>query len=127
MEKNHIDMDVGLKPQDHLEFYLLHGITPVHQNISNLSIHMERRNSLYRYLGLPSSYFMGKKILEVGPASGHNSLYVAACHPDQFDLLEPNPVAVNEIHELYSHFNVPHTTPNVISQTLEAFERDKSY
>ena len=42
-----------------------------------------------------------KNILEVGPASGHNSLYIAACNPDKFDLLEPNPIAVNEIRELY--------------------------
>jgi hypothetical protein len=77
---------------------------------------------------LPSSYFTRKKILEVGPASGHNSLYVAACNPDEFDLLEPNPVAVNEIFKLYNNFNVPHTTPNVISQTLEEFEKkDQTY
>jgi len=127
MEKDHIETDMGRKSQDHLEFYLEHGISPVHQNISNLSKHMERRNSLYRYLGLPSSYFAGKKILEVGPASGHNSLYVAACNPDEFDLLEPNPVAVNEALELYRYFNVLHTTPNVISQTLEKFEKDQTY
>jgi len=91
----------------------------VNQDISNLSIHMERRETLYRYLGLPRSFLRGKKILEVGPASGHNSLYVAACGPDKLDLLEPNPVAVNEIHELYRHLNIPHTIPKVIKQSLE--------
>ena len=113
--------------QDHLGFYIEHKISPVHQNISNLSRHMERRNSLYRYLGLPSEYFRGKNILEVGPASGHNSLYIAACNPDKFDLLEPNPVAVNELLQLYKHFNVPHTKPNIISQTLEKFEKVQTY
>ncbi|MBC8460150.1 MAG: class I SAM-dependent methyltransferase [Deltaproteobacteria bacterium] len=76
---------------------------------------------------MPSEYFSGKKILEIGPASGHNSLYVAACNPDEFDLLEPNPVAVNELLELYRHFDFLHTRPNVISQTLEKFEKNKTY
>ena len=101
MEKNHIETDRISGLNDHLGFYLKHQISPVHQNISNLTKHMERRNSLYRYLGLPKGYFSGKKILEVGPASGHNSLYIATCNPDKFDLLEPNPVAFNEIQELY--------------------------
>ena len=113
--------------KDHLNFYIEHEISPVHQNISNISKHIERRNSLYRYLGLPSGYFTGKKILEVGPASGHNSLYIATCHPQQFDLLEPNPVAVNEIRELYRHFNMPHTTPNIIPEKLEEFEKEQTY
>tara|TARA_B100000315_G_scaffold156409_1_gene144937 strand:- start:1278 stop:2456 length:1179 start_codon:yes stop_codon:yes gene_type:complete len=127
MEKNHIETDKVNGSNDHLGFYLEHEISPVHQNISNLSKHMERRNSLYRYLGLPKGYFSGKKILEVGPASGHNSLYIAACNPDKFDLLEPNPVAFNEIQKLYEVFKIPHSTPNVISKTLENFEKDQTY
>ena len=127
MEKNHIRTETLGEPKDHLGFYLEHAISPVHQDISNLSRHMERRNSLYRYLGLPRGYITGKKILEVGPASGHNSLYVATCQPEQLDLLEPNPVAVREINALYKHFNLPHTTPNVIKKTLEEFETDQNY
>ena len=127
MKKNHLDTDEIIVPKDHLGFYLEHEISPVHQNISNLSNHLERRESLYRYLGLPKSYFSGKKILEVGPASGHNSLYIASCSPEKIDLLEPNPVAINEIHELYEQFNVPHTQPKVILQTLEEFEKDQAY
>ncbi len=115
------------KSQGHLEFYLEHQISPVHQNISNISTQIERRNSLYRYLGLPRGNISGKKILEVGPASGHNSLYVASCHPSEFDLLEPNPVAVKEMHELYRQFDMPHTKPNIICKTLEVFESDHNY
>ncbi len=127
MEKNYIVVNKAKRSQNHLDFYLEHGISPVHQDISNISTHIERRNSLYRYLGLASGYFNGKKILEVGPASGHNSLYIAASKPAVFDLLEPNPVAVKEIYELYRHFNLPHKTPNVIAQTLEEFENYAHY
>ncbi len=112
---------------DHLSFYLENEISPVRQDISNLSKHLERRSSLYRYLGLPNEYFKGKNILEVGPASGHNSLYVASCKPDKFDLLEPNPVAVKEIDELYKNFNIPHTIPRIISKPLQEFEKFDNY
>ena len=52
-------------------------------------------------------------------------MYIATCNPDKFDLLEPNPVAFNEIQELYQNFEIPHTTPNVISKTLENFETNQ--
>ena len=127
MENDHITAELPTEPKSHLGFYLEHGISPVSQDISNLSTHLERRSSLYRYLGLPSGYFAGKKVLEVGPASGHNSLYVASRNPDEFDLLEPNPVAVDEIRNLYRNFDVLHTTPNVIMETLEQFFTVKTY
>lgn len=37
---------------DHLEFYKKNKISPVRQDISDLSRHLDRRGSLYRYLGL---------------------------------------------------------------------------
>ena len=61
MEKDHIESDMGSNTQDHLGFYLEHEISPVRQDISNLDKHMERRGSLYRYLGLPSGFLVVKK------------------------------------------------------------------
>jgi len=78
-------------------------------------------------LGLPKGFISGRKVLEVGPASGHNSLYVAACQPDQLDLLEPNPVAAREISELYENFHLSHTKPNVILKKLEDFNEERTY
>ena len=112
---------------DHLGFYLKHEISPVHQDIRDLYRHLERRSSLYRNLGLPKGFISGRKVLEVGPASGHNSLYVAACQPDQLDLLEPNPVAAREISELYENFHLSHTKPNVILKKLEDFNEERTY
>ena len=70
---------------DHLEFYEENNISPVRQDITNLERHIQRRSSLYEQLGLPSLLFRDKKILEVGPGSGHNSLYVASCMPNKYD------------------------------------------
>jgi 2-polyprenyl-3-methyl-5-hydroxy-6-metoxy-1,4-benzoquinol methylase len=112
---------------DHLEFYKEHNISPVRQNITDLSRHFDRRGSLYRYLGLPKMFFKGKDILEVGPGSGHNSLYVASCLPKSYDLLEPNPTGQEGIHQLYNEFAIKHTSPSLIKQRLEDFMPEKLY
>lgn len=112
---------------DHLEFYKKNKISPVRQDISDLSRHLDRRSSLYRYLGLTNILIKDRCILEVGPGSGHNSLYVASCLPKSFDLLEPNPTGQDGIKKLYSEFSMDHKSPNLIKQRLEDFNPEKLY
>jgi SAM-dependent methyltransferase len=112
---------------DHLSFYKEHNISPVRQNIDDISKHFERRGSLYRYLGLPKISLKDKDVLEVGPGSGHNSLYVATCMPKSYDLLEPNPTGQEGITQLYGEFTIEHTSPILIKQRLEDFVPERLY
>jgi hypothetical protein len=120
-------MNNKIQANDHLTFYKEHNISPVRQNITDLSKHFDRRGSLYRYLGLPKISFKDKNVLEVGPGSGHNSLYVASCMPNSYDLLEPNPTGQEGITQLYDKFSTKHTPPNLIKKRLEDFIPDKLY
>jgi SAM-dependent methyltransferase len=113
--------------QDHLGFYLQHSISPVRQDISDLSRHLQRRGNLYRSLGMNELAFAGSRVLEVGPGSGHNSLLVASWLPDALDLLEPNPTGRAGIEQLYEGFQLPHTQPNVVPETLQDFAPDELY
>ncbi|TAN54770.1 MAG: methyltransferase domain-containing protein [Rhodospirillales bacterium] len=113
--------------QDHLAYYVEHGVSPVRQDISDLDKHLQRRESLYRGVGLPASFIEGKRVLEVGPGSGHNSLFVATCNPATLDLVEPNPTGIQGIVDLYAEFRLPHTTPNLIRQRLEDFQPKELY
>ncbi len=113
--------------QDHLGFYLQHNISPVRQDISDLTKHLQRRGNLYRSLGMNELAFAGSRVLEVGPGSGHNSLLVASWMPGTLDLLEPNPTGRAGIKDLYADFDVPHTKPNVIPGTLQDFTPDALY
>lgn len=118
------------KPQtnkDHLAFYLEHGISPVRQDITDLGKHLERRGSLYRKLGVPALLIAGKRVLEVGPGSGHNSIQVASCLPASLDLLEPNPRGRQEIAQLYEEIDIPHTKPRIICERLEEFSPKGDY
>ena len=60
----------------------------------NLKKHFLRRSYLYNKLGLSKNLISKSRVLEVGPGSGHNSLYTASCKPLFYDLVEPNKIAI---------------------------------
>jgi 2-polyprenyl-3-methyl-5-hydroxy-6-metoxy-1,4-benzoquinol methylase len=106
----------------HLEFYHVHGISPVHYVVGETQQHFERRASLYRSLGLIPLAFRGARVLEVAVGSGQNSLYVASLMPESLTLVEPNPTAIREIRELYATTKVAHTSPQLVASTLQDYQ-----
>ena len=111
----------------HLAYYKEHGISPVKYDTSDIGAHFDRRESLYRELGLPPIAFKGCDVLEVAPGSGQNSLYVASMMPKLYDLVEPNPAAISDITALYAGFTLPHTEPNLHISKLEDFSPTRRY
>src|SRR4051794_17630925 len=105
----------------HLAYYKEHGISPVTYDTSDLQAHLDRRDSLYRGLGLPGVAFKGCDVLEVAPGSGQNGLYVAAALPARYEMIEPNPTAAKSIEALFATFARPHTAPVLHAMTLEEF------
>ena len=57
-----------------IEYYGKHEMSPVKQDLSDFNRHCAKREKLYRQLGMPVIAFEGKRILEVGPGSGYNTL-----------------------------------------------------
>ena len=110
-----------------LKFYIDNNISPVHQDISDLEKHFQVRSSLYRLLGLPSHFFRSQNILEVAAGSGHNSLFISSLIPNSYDICEPNPIAVQDIKNLYNDLSIPHTRPRIFTQRLEDFLEEESY
>ena len=110
-----------------LEYYIREGISPVHQDISDLNKHFQIRASLYRLLGLIPSFCKGKDIIEVAPGSGHNSIYTATLLPRTYDLVEPNPLGRKDISKIFSSLSIEHTKPNIFPQCIEDFKIDKLY
>jgi SAM-dependent methyltransferase len=110
-----------------LEYYVKAGISPVSQDISDLDRHLQRRGALYQSLGLFPALLRKAEVLEVGPGSGHNSLYVAGLKPPAYTLVEPNPTAGREIAALYDAHPRPHTRPEIVARTLQDFAPDRQY
>lgn len=113
--------------QNHLEYYRQHGIAPVRYDLSDMAAHLQRRQALYDALGLPPLAFRGSRVLEVAAGTGHNSLYLAQLLPERLLLLEPNATAVEHIGQAYAAFALPHTAPEVVTCTLEAFDPAESF
>ncbi len=79
-----------------LDFYQQHGISPVKQDVTDLSAHFARRAKLYRDLGIATA-IRGRYVLEVGAGSGENALYTHSLHPAEYTILEPNPAGAQDI------------------------------
>lgn len=87
-----------------VEFYQKHKVSPVRQDIKDLQRHFERRESLYRQMGILPAFINGRTVLEVGPGSGFNSLYTASLKPARYVLVEGNPTGVEDIKKLYGQY-----------------------
>jgi ubiquinone/menaquinone biosynthesis C-methylase UbiE len=83
----------------YLDYYGSHEIIPVRQDTSDLPLHMARRRSLYRHLGLQPSAFRGRQILEFGPGKGDNALFIASCSPACYVLVDGNPASIRAIED----------------------------
>jgi SAM-dependent methyltransferase len=81
----------------YLDYYGQHGIIPVRQDTGNMALHMSRRRSLYRHLGLQPFAFRNRRVLEFGPGTGDNALYVASCLPASYVLVDGNPASIQAI------------------------------
>ena len=103
-----------------LEFYQKHGISPVRQDITNLSAHFQRRAHLYRSLGLPPSAITNKTVLEIGAGSGENALYTASLKPFLYTALEPNPVGAAALRERFKRSEL-HVVEQSIGHGLGIF------
>lgn len=84
---------------EYVEFYEKNKISPVRQNIDDFSLHVKRREALYRQLGLLKSNLENKKILEVGPGGGYNAMATYTFNPSKYVFVEPNKTGYEELKE----------------------------
>jgi len=108
-----------------VEFYESNNISPVSQDISNLNLHFQRRESLFRSLGILPNLVKGAKVLEFGPGSGHNALYTASLAPKEYDLVDGNLRGVKETRERLSNF--PSVKIEVHHTLFDVFKSDKKF
>ena len=106
---------------DHLTFYQKNEVSPVLQDVADAKKHLVRRESLYRSLGLPSTFFRDRTVLEVGPGSGQNSLHVASSMPRSLTLVEPNKSGVSQIEKSFGEWKFEHKKPLIVQETAQVF------
>jgi len=109
-----------------IDFYGKHRVSPVRQNIENFNLHMQRREKLYRSLGMPPVLFSNKRILEVGPGGGYNSLAFLRWGANM-DFVEPNPKAQEEIEILLEQHEVDKKCWTLFPDRVENYYPEKTY
>jgi hypothetical protein len=65
----------------YLDFYWRYDISLVIQDIRDIRALFQRRDSLYRLLGVPSVFVAGRSAAECGPDFDHNALFTASLGP----------------------------------------------
>ena len=111
----------------HVEFYAKYNISPVRQNIQDLDKHFRNRAFLYRQLGILPAFISGKKVIEVGPGSGFNSLYTAGLNPVQYVLMEPNKAGVEDIRILFSDYPDLWRNSKIAQCLLGSYKEDSEF
>lgn len=109
----------------YVDFYRSLGISPVAQDISDLDRHFSRRDSLYRFLGIPPGLIAGRAVIEFGPGSGHNALFTAAQRPSRYLLVDGNPVGVAETRRNLTEHGF--SGIEVVESLFEEFDCDEQF
>ncbi|MCI9051179.1 MAG: methyltransferase domain-containing protein [Lachnospiraceae bacterium] len=113
-----------------LEYYKKYNISPVKQNLENEYIFFQKREKLYRQLGMPIMLFKGKDILEVGSGSGFNTLAFflwKGTEGNKIDLVEANPTGIREMRELFKEKNISDERFEIYESSIEEFNNKKYY
>lgn len=114
------------KPRPFVDFYAGNGISPVAQDIRDLARHFRRRDSLYRYLGLPPAFVRGRSVIEFGPGSGHNALFTASLRPARYVLVDANPKGLEDTRRLLRRHALDGPC-EVVQSLFEDFHSDERF
>lgn len=79
------------------------------------------REELFRKLGLPSSYFKDKKVIEFGPGSGENSMCFALLGAS-LTLVEPNLDSHAQISTYFNKYELKNSLSELHSSNMENFQ-----
>lgn len=110
-----------------LTFYEEHGISPVSQDIGDISLHFHRRIGLYRTLGITPLLFNNRDVLEVAPGSGYNSIVTASFGARSYDLVEPNRTGFKQMISLFEKHKINDSGISFFNCRLEEFLEKRDY
>jgi 2-polyprenyl-3-methyl-5-hydroxy-6-metoxy-1,4-benzoquinol methylase len=113
--------------EPYLSFYGKHKISPVRQDISDLQKHFQRREYLYRYLGLPPFAIAGKAVAEFGPGSGYNALYTTHLAPSRYVLVDGNPTGMDQAEQLLQQNFAKYSGHQFVLSRIQDFKSDEKF
>jgi 2-polyprenyl-3-methyl-5-hydroxy-6-metoxy-1,4-benzoquinol methylase len=110
-----------------VDFYLKHKISPVSKDISDVEVHFEKRESLFRHIGIVPTFLKNKTVLEFGPGGGHNSIYTLSLLPDRYVLVDGNPTGLESVSKLFAQYDNGTTKFEVVESFIEQFSTSERF
>lgn len=111
----------------YVDFYREEEISPVAQDISDLGRHFQRRQALYRHLGIPPGLVAGKSVIEFGPGSGHNALYTTSLKPSRYVLVDGNTIALERSKALLAQRPTGGVCHELVESQIEDLRTDERF
>lgn len=112
---------------DFLEYYGEHSISPVHQDITDIELHYNRRKKLYRQCGIPIMTFRNAELLEIGAGGGYNTLAFFHWNVKHVDVVEANPQGIADMQELFIKSGVSDQHYTISHNKIENYKTNKKY
>jgi ubiquinone/menaquinone biosynthesis C-methylase UbiE len=109
-----------------LDAYKTYESVPTRQDISNLDAHLRRRDALYRTLGIVPAHLEGKQLLEFGPGSGENSIFLASSKPSRYTLVDGTESSIRSLQEIRAKY-YPHINAEMVHAEFLQFQSVEKY
>ncbi len=71
-----------------LDAYKDYEFVPTRQDLTDVKAHLRRRSALLRTLGIVPGHLKDSSIIEFGPGSGENTIYIANLNPQKYVLVD---------------------------------------
>jgi ubiquinone/menaquinone biosynthesis C-methylase UbiE len=110
----------------YLDYYARQNIIPVHQDIEDLDRHFKRRQALYQTLGIVPSMVEGRRVVELGPGTGDNAIYIDSLKPSEYYLVDGNPASIKEMQKKKEAKSFSEKTKIIESNILD-FHKEKYF
>ena len=117
----------GIISERSVDFYIKHEISPVTKDISRLAVHFQKRESLFRHLGIIPSFLADKTVLEFGPGGGHNSIYTLSLKPARYVLVDGNRTGLASVERLFDKHSNDVTQYEIVESFIEDFSTEECF
>ena len=114
---------MNFKP--YLDYYKKYNISPVINEV-DWNLYFSQRRALYNRLGIIPGCVRGRKVLEFGPGNGANVLYTMSMFPDNYVLVDANPIGIENCKRNLDKF-YPNKNWVVIDSLIEEYQAEEKF
>lgn len=111
--------------QDQIDYYLK--VQPFQRDIPDLDPFLNRRNALYRHLGIIPRFICQQSVLEFGPGFGENAIFPLLQKPNRFLLVDSNKNCLEKTRDILTPYCAPETQLEYQLSSIEAFDSEECF